>query len=206
MEGLVQEIKDHVFPYYCVGCKKEGEWWCKKCRENKVKKTIRAEGELKNLTALFKYAESPEVEELIKSYKYGFVKDIEVLWNAVIAETQVFFPDDFVIIPVPLFQKRLRERGYNQAERIAKILSKLIGCPTGSHYLVRKKETKQQAKLDLLQRLDNVKGAFETVGKSPEKVVIVDDVFTTGATMNECARVLRRNGAKIIEGFVLAHG
>jgi ComF family protein len=206
-EGIFAAVKDYIFPFFCIDCGLEGEWWCVKCRKNKIKKICRAEGELKSLTALFNYHDSEQVERLIKSFKYGYVSDIASLWADVIRESGVKFTDDFTIVPIPLYQKRLRERGYNQAETIGKILAEQTGCRMKQDLLVRTRETKQQARLGLTERLDNIKGAFTVSSEiTLKKVLLVDDVYTSGATMNECVRVLRKAGVEEIHGFVLAHG
>ena len=200
-------VKDYLFPHFCIKCGNEGEWWCLNCRKDKTEIINRAEGELKCLTALFNYQKNEQIETLIKEFKYGLVRDLEHLWREMILENKISFSKDMVLIPVPLYKRRQRERGYNQAEMLGQILSSFTGCILQKDILVRNRETKQQAKLGLQERLENVKGAFEHISSQiPKKIVLVDDVFTTGATMNECARVLRKSGATEICGFVLAHG
>lgn len=108
------------------------------------------------------------------------------------------------VIPVPLHRSRLRERHFNQAEEIARSLSALSGCPVVAA-LQRVRCTETQTLLSRRQRMDNLKGAFAITpqgrklvsGRSPG-VVLVDDVLTTGSTVNECARVLRKAGIKRI--------
>jgi predicted amidophosphoribosyltransferase len=97
--------------------------------------------------------------------------------------------------------------GFNQAEAIANVCSRVCGAPV-AHMLHRNIYTKQQAKLSGLERVQNTKGAFrfEDIGKAPEKVILVDDIFTTGSTMGECALVLRGAGVREVRGLVLAKG
>lgn len=102
-----------------------------------------------------------------------------------------------VIVPVPMYIVKERVRGYNQAELVAKELSKLLGIPCDSEYLIRNRKTIPQKELNDKERISNVKNAFQ-IGKSGvkySKVLLVDDIYTTGITMDECTRVLRANGA-----------
>ncbi|MBR3403542.1 MAG: ComF family protein [Parasporobacterium sp.] len=111
-----------------------------------------------------------------------------------------------VIIPVPLHKKRQLERGYNQAQllscRLSEILSsRKIHIPVDSRFLVRIKKTSAQKQLQSAQRRDNIKGAFEiSYREDPGKytncsVLLVDDIYTTGTTLSECAQVLKEAGA-----------
>lgn len=116
----------------------------------------------------------------------------------------------FTIIPVPLHARRERERGFNQAEVLAKLFSKKFGLAINKN-LRRVIYTAQQVKLSGEERRKNLKNAFVWGGeacqpglRAPEKVLLVDDVFTTGATMRECAKVLKSNGTKVVWGLVLA--
>ena len=114
---------------------------------------------------------------------------------------------NYLIVPIPLHSKRRRERGFNQAELLAKTISENLGLlPTNA--LERTKNTKAQAKLKKSEcREENVAGCFKI--KNPESVrdkniILVDDVFTSGATMNEAVKILKENGAKRIIALVAA--
>jgi ComF family protein len=108
------------------------------------------------------------------------------------------------LVPVPLHPKRLRERGYNQAELLARELGGRIGLPV-LDLLERAKATKPQWDLDKESRLKNLAGAFtagaETKGLS---LLLIDDVCTTGASLEECGRALHRAGAERVAAFVFA--
>ena len=121
-------------------------------------------------------------------------------------QNSCFLESDF-LIPVPLHKSRYRERGFNQSEIVAQEISKIIGVSVLKNVLKRKKNTKDQTELSPLQREENVKGAF--VVTKPEmingkKIILVDDVITTGATLSECARMLKQAGAKEILGMTIA--
>jgi ComF family protein len=105
-----------------------------------------------------------------------------------------------LIIPVPLHPSRERERGFNQAELIATRL----GRPVARHLLWRQKNTPSQTGLTRNQRKRNLAAAFETRGDVKGTVIVVDDVYTTGSTMNEIARTLKRAGAERVEVLTVA--
>jgi len=101
-----------------------------------------------------------------------------------------------VVIPVPLHHRRLRERGYNQSELLAKEVSHHLGLPVNSDVLVRRQATEAQSGLTLDVRRANVRGAFATVRSlAGQRVLLVDDVLSTGFTVSECAKMLRQAGA-----------
>jgi competence protein ComFC len=112
-----------------------------------------------------------------------------------------------VVVPVPLHRQRERERGYNQADLIAKPLARKLGLPYRAVLLVRTKPRPDKHILSLEERWDSVRGAFATrPGSKVDKVrvLLVDDVMTTGATLDACARALRGAGAKSVIGLTVA--
>lgn len=110
------------------------------------------------------------------------------------------------IVPVPLAQDRFRERGYNQAIEIARPLGRRLGLPLCTDLAVRHRPTREQAALSGKERRRNVRGAFSVTRRlNGESVAILDDVVTTGSTVGELARVLRRAGAGRIEVWAVAH-
>jgi len=114
-----------------------------------------------------------------------------------------------IIIPVPLHQSRLRERGYNQSEIIANELASYIQLPMFNNVLTRNRKTIIQKDMDATARAKNLHGAFAVIPDQIPKiknqnVLLVDDVYTTGATSQECASVLRANGARNVTILTLA--
>ncbi len=110
------------------------------------------------------------------------------------------------IVPVPLHPERARRRGYNQAEVLAQILGKELGLPVFSDALLRKKKTRALKTLDPAERLRDLSEAFSG-GEIPEKglrLLLVDDILTTGATLEACTRVLLRMGAGEVMVFAIA--
>jgi len=125
-------------------------------------------------------------------------------------EKQPFFlypENQFSIIPIPLFLKRLKWRGFNQSEEIAKILAGYFEMPFLQDALIRIKDTRPQIELPKEERAKNIKDAF--MCQHPKKIkniniILFDDVYTTGATMREAAKILKRAGAKQIIGLTVA--
>ena len=112
-------------------------------------------------------------------------------------------------MPVPLHPARLREREFNQAERLARRLSAAMGIPLNTRLLQRVIPTQTQTLLSRAERLANVRRAFALRGAPAlqgERIVLIDDVFTTGATTSACARVLRGAGAGQVSVWTVARG
>jgi ComF family protein len=146
------------------------------------------------------------LRELIHLLKYGGVRPAANVLGRMLAEAIVGLEldpaDSIAVVPVPLYRARLREREFNQAETIARAAMKFTPASSGlrlcSGILERKRETASQTGLTRHQRRENVRGAFAVAQPEIIKgrpVLVVDDVYTTGATVSECARVLRRAGA-----------
>ncbi len=110
-----------------------------------------------------------------------------------------------IIIPVPLHPSRYRERGYNQSLEIARTVSKRLELPLDYRHCIRTHATHSQTELTALQRRSNMRKAFAILKPIPyEHVAILDDVVTTGATVNELAKVLRKSGVKRIDVWACA--
>ena len=103
-------------------------------------------------------------------------------------------------MPVPVHKEKKRQRGFNQAELVAKELGKLMKVPVDTTYLIRKEKTLPQKELTRLQRKTNLKKAFEVSvdGKYYKRVLLIDDIYTTGATIDAISEILRENQTKII--------
>ena len=203
------KIKDILFPKFCVSCGCEGGWLCGSCFPTvNISNTNKAVADLDGITALFDYGENT-ASKLIKMFKYNYLTEIADIFQQIINKTKFDFVwDDFVIVPAPLHLRRQRERGFNQSEIIANLFAEKFGLAVNKN-LRRAVYTTQQAKLSGEERRKNLKDAFvfDTKGASvPEKVLLIDDVYTTGATMQECAKVLKNSGVKTVWGMVLAKG
>jgi ComF family protein len=110
-----------------------------------------------------------------------------------------------MLVPVPLHRNRLRERGYNQSLLLAREIGRRFGVPIDQNMLRRIRDSVPQIELTGTKRVKNVRGVF-SLGGDPtgKRLLLVDDVLTTGATANECAGVLRRGGANRVDVFTIA--
>ncbi len=111
-----------------------------------------------------------------------------------------------MILPVPLHRRRLRQRGYNQALELARPLARSMDLAMRHGVLHRSRDTSAQTELDARSRRRNVRGAFEVTSDAdlPAHIAVLDDVMTTGATLAECARVLKKAGVQRVDVWALA--
>ena len=214
-----------LFPPVCVSCKKEGDFLCLDCIKGLSKKKIKSHYQkvpdpdflhLDGVIYALDYAKNPQIKAAIKQFKYRFTQDLADHFADLIAEKigelNMAKNKKIILIPVPLHKKRLNYRGFNQAEVIAKAVQ--CKLPKGKadviEILKRIRHTKQQAKLDKEGRHKNLEGAFILnkfcVQKySPKNLYfIVDDVCTTGTTLEHCTKALRDNGFGKVYGLVIA--
>lgn len=112
------------------------------------------------------------------------------------------------LIPIPLFRRRQRQRGFNQAERIAREVGRQMGIPIYGKLLVRVRDTKAQKELNDEERKNNLKKAFKTSSNKVQlnHILLIDDIYTTGSTMNEAAAELKRSGAEEVYCLSLCIG
>lgn len=123
--------------------------------------------------------------------------------------TEYNLPIDYMdlIIPIPLHKTRLREREFNQAQILGNYIAQKFNKEIANDALIRLRHTKTQTELDLDQRLSNVKGSFAVTGKiniKGKKILLIDDVLTSGATCSEAAYALKNSGASIVFALTLA--
>jgi len=154
----------------------------------------------------------PAIRNLVWQMKYNSVKDISetlaVLMADLLVKTGVvdYFAQSLVI-PVPMYKNRIRFRGFNQAEEIARHFSANLGLEYAG-VLRKSRSTTRQVELEKKLRLENLKGAFELQDTNEQlrgrKIILIDDVATTGSTLNECALVLKKSDPAEIWGLVVA--
>lgn len=150
----------------------------------------------------------PPVDKIIHHFKYRKKTKLAILLGramASIIKSDYFLKDVDIIVPVPLFWWKNLRRGYNQAALLSEIISQ--ECDIKINDIMRRiKNTKSQTKLDEQARRKNVLNAFALKSNTIEnkKIILIDDVMTTGATINECARVLKNAGAKEVYSCVAA--
>ena len=153
---------------------------------------------------------SPRMSRAILLLKYGNVAPLGKWFARRLAAFVQAHPQDFAadaVVPVPLDHGRLRERGYNQAERIARPLARLLGIPFQPCLLVRTRPRPNQLRLTRRERWETVRGAYATHKMAQVdklRVLLVDDVFTTGASLDACSRALKGAGAARVAGLTVA--
>lgn len=226
-------LTDLLFPKFCLGCSYIGVYLCLSC-QNKLKpieqdvclyckkssffglthpscqKKLNVDG----LLTLYYY--SPILKKIIKNIKYRLAVQVwqefyRIIKPEVIEKLGLYkkLSSDFIIQPIPLTTNKYNERGFNQAKIISMFFQKFINYPIVD-LLARKKETPPQAQLESLKkRYQNVRGVFQVIDKkylNNKRVILVDDVVTTGSTVKEAARVLKEAGAKKVYVLALAKG
>ena len=146
------------------------------------------------------------VDAMMHGYKYGSHLNLSRTFGQLLLQkTQANRVD--LIMPMPMHPTRLKQRGFNQALEIAKVLAKDNACKLDYKTVIRQTLTPPQASLPLKQRVKNIKGAFSVVNVNPligKRIAIVDDVMTTGASLNELAKTLKQAGASHVECWVIA--
>ena len=206
-------ILDTIFPVECLGCKREGEWLCGECSA-KIKLDMYSGHRkfLARVLAFYSY-DNEILKKAIHSLKYKFIEELAEPLGELFIEgirRDNFRPDtDFLIIPVPLHRKRFLERGFNQAEMLARAVAEKFRVEVSSDALERERWTESQVNLEEGERQKNVEGAFKLLDSSKilnKRIILVDDVLTTGATMEACAKVLGAGGAKEVWAMALVKG
>lgn len=210
-------LLDLFFPKFCLNCEAEGDYLCQDCQGMLSVSGFHEKSSSPYLSDLYfplSY-QNPLLKALIRKFKYEpYLRELAgTLADLIIAHFQLLDNQidltGWVLMAVPLHKKRLKWRGYNQAEEIAKKLAPFFNIPLLRDCLSRAKETQPQVELDNEARKENIRGIFEVKNKDllkGRKVLLVDDVCTTGATLNEAARVLKDAGAEEIIGITVARG
>ncbi len=225
-------ILDTLFPIHCLNCGRPDAWLCESCLEQikplpfqvcpkcenimteggKVCRWCKKDYPLKALVVATKYQEK-NISKLVHLYKYNFIAGLNIPLGKIIIRSliknNIIIPD--VIIPVPLHPRRLRWRGFNQsqllAEFIAENLMPGLKIPVANDLLFRKKYTPPQMTIkNYAERRKNLSEIFGIENPAlikGKKILLVDDVATTGTTLEECARILRQNDARVF-GAVIA--
>jgi ComF family protein len=144
------------------------------------------------------------IDAMMQRYKYGNMLSFSKTFGQLLKEKSKLENID-LIIPMPMHPTRFKERGFNQALEIAKVLTKGQSEKLDYKNVIRQKITPPQASLPLKQRVKNIKGAFSVSGNlTGKRIAIVDDVMTTGASINELAKTLKNAGATHVECWVIA--
>lgn len=220
-------VLDLLFPKRCVSCRKFGSYFCTVCQskiefisqpicpacgrpaiDGATHHGCQTRYGLDGMWA-FAHYKGP-VKQAIHQLKFRFVSDLVVQTVDILVKNRSgYLPQFDLFTPVPLHISREKFRGFNQSLLIAKELGKQFQIPVNEKILKKIIASKPQTELKREERLKNLKGAYECIDEKQvrgKKVVIIDDVSTTRATLFECAKALKRSGAKVVWGIVLAHG
>lgn len=227
LTGQLQEkIVDFFFPRRCVGCGRIGDFLCVGCRQ-KLPRVLRPickrcgkpessgnlcsacwgqKTEIDGIRSVFRF--EGIVRQAIHDLKYRNLKSISGCLATLMADYLQDNPvHGEVLVPVPLHSRRLRERGYNQSNLLAQELGKLIDIPVIDGSLRRIKDSLPQARTTTIdERRENVAEAFACQDEElkAKNIILVDDVCTSGATLEACAVALKTGGAISVWGFTLA--
>ncbi len=220
IKSALNKLFDLVFPVECIGCSKYGDVLCSDCEMSiePLNKYI-CPVCLKNCTAGQPHKECPSYidglfvscleNKLVKSIVYGLKYESLKILSETIAEVMikkaenspllmsVFMKDNFVLLPVPLHRKKQWDRGFNQTELISIELSKRLNCSVVSESVKRTVNTKSQTRLSKEDRYLNTKNIFSVYNKEAiygKDIIIIDDVITTGSTLNSLAKTIKQAG------------
>lgn len=227
------QVEEFLYPSTCIVCKRnsEGKLVCEKCKdkleETKEPKCMKCGKHIDDYQkeycpdctrivhhfekgiGAFQY--NDYLRESIYDFKYHGVSSLGRLYGKAIAERykyEIMAWEADCLIPVPIHYKKEKKRGYNQAELLANALGEELHIPVIGDILVRNINTKPQKELDDIHRRKNLENAFlikENV-VNLKKVIIVDDIYTTGATIDACAKVLKEAGCKEVYYISLCIG
>ena len=217
---------DLLFPQYCVGCGQEGSFLCHACRQSLPRITpplcprcgrpqpggilcpgcVDWKAEIDGIRSPFRF--DGVMRQAIHQLKYRHLRALTTTLAGLLRDyfTTSPIPAE-ALVPVPLHRKRLRERGYNQSGLLARELGKLISLPVIDDCLIRRRHTPPQARTsNVNERHHNIADAFTCRDRrlQDKPVLLIDDVATSGATLDACAAALKAAGATSVWGLVMA--
>ena len=233
--ALRELLLDTFFPSFCINCGREQSYLCQDCfalidivvrqycpfcprptvvLDGRTCQRCQPSHALAGLFCAASY-DNRIVKTMVHRCKYApYIKSLsKPLASLILAHliqiNKLACVKEYICIPIPLHKRKHKQRGFNQAELIAKELSTVLLSTMLNDVLVKTKSTPAQVTLKKEQRKENIKGAF--VCSLPERIqgkriLLVDDMFTTGATMEECSKTLKHAGAKEVWGIVVARG
>ena len=233
LQYMIKRLIDMLFPvgFSCINCNKEifdNEYMlCDNCKKslpyltgnlclhcgNPIKSgkyCLYCKGKTfycDKIVSPFEY--DKVITKFIRNLKYDNKQYFSLCLAKFMAESfaKEYLPCDLVTC-VPICDKRLKQRGYNQSELLSNNFAKILNLETNFNLLKRIKETPTQTNLTFTERRKNMVNAFKVVDKDLVKdkyILIIDDVYTTGATLTECAKTLKKAGAKAVYGVTAAH-
>jgi len=221
---FIEKISELFFPALCAVCLQrigEGEAVCKSCLAKVAIHTAHFCGACgarvpqkrfchKNFPYLLGAAADygqEEVRLMTQALKFKGVRELGKVFGDILAsyvESLGTSIRGFTVVPIPLGKRREKERGFNQADLIGARFAARLGLPFAPRALFRRKETEPQSELDRPTREKNLSGAFEMRSKPSSKVILIDDVTTSGATFYEASLCLKRAGTRIVRAYAVS--
>lgn len=222
---IISQTIDFFLPRTCISCqsklKKTEKYICNTCLaaikrtdkeflKNEFLRKFETEKIISDFYSLFVFEKDKALQTVIHDLKYNGNIKVGHYLGKLLGE---YFYQEIknwkaeLIIPVPLFHLKKAERGYNQSYYISKGLSEITSISVSERALKRNRYTISQTELNLEERKENVKGAFTVKNKDlivDKVIILVDDVITTGATISECGKVLKLNGASNVFALSIA--
>lgn len=212
-----RDLMGLLFPNLCNACGtslfRSEKLICTKClfdlpltdyhlhQDNKVMKQLWGRAPINAAMALFYFRKGAKAQRLIHNLKYNEKTDVGIFLGNMIGERlklSSFYADIDFIVPVPLHQRKLRSRGYNQSRFIAEGISAVLNIPMDEEILIRTVSTESQTRKNRFSRYENMKTVFKVAAKEKvtgKHILLIDDVITTGATLESCANALFNHGA-----------
>lgn len=201
MKNFLLGLLDLIYKKRCYFCKssKDCVVMCHKCYDELNLNDKRARVIYKNVNIFCAGVYEKTMQKLIRGVKYHKQKELAFYQAKFMTEyfEKLNIKKDFVVVPVPLYEKRRKERGYNHMELVGEEFCKLTNLKMNTELIKRIKNTKPQYKLKKFERLENLKNAFKINGKNFDKnleILIIDDIFTTGSTFESMIDELNNNG------------
>ncbi len=212
---LWKEIENIVFPPCCLLCGKPNySIWCKECEKQIMKKAlykIEKKEELSFEKHIYLFLYEGKIRDLILDYKFHDKSYLYKVFTEILRKNEKIcgiLKKYDIIIPVPIHAKRKKQRGYDQSALIAKEISKIVpNLKYEGAILQKRKHTVPQSSLTKEEREQNVKNVYKIGNKEKikkKKIVLVDDIYTTGSTANACAKLLKQQEVEEILVFTIA--
>lgn len=215
---MLDNILEYIYPPVCGVCGKICKSYiCNKCSikikkyEIKNRNTVEIKEKEKyfdELFCIFKYEDI--IRDVLIKYKFQNRPYLYKTFSKIILKNEKtcgFLKKYDIIIPVPISRKRKHERGYNQTYLMSKEIAKILNIKLGNNVLMKVIDTKAQSGLSKKDRITNVKNVFKIIDCETikdKKILIFDDIYTTGSTVNECARILKEAGTEKIGVLTIA--
>lgn len=228
LQKSTQSLLDLLFPPSCISCKIANSWLCQNCLSgisfintpvcNRCGTPLAADApfckqckknplpDIDGIRSASYFDHNP-IRPAIHFLKYRNHKALASVLATLLADAYHRFQlVADIVVPVPLHAARLRERGYNQSALLAKALGTILHLSINTNTLQRTRQTKSQMTLSIKERHQNVRDAFACTNRelADRSVLLIDDVCTTGSTLNACANALRKSGVAAVWGLTLA--